>query len=106
MRDRLRDAVKDPYFRLTLMVGIHGLIDAARHLSSIGIDVNEFITQALKDVSLQLNDAAYAVTDLDALLNEARAIGDEVVKKPQAKEGIITPTSIEEDDDKSQGYII
>jgi len=100
MRDKLLSAIRDPYFKLTLMLGVNGLTDAARHLSSVGINVNDLISEALKSINLQLSDAAYEITDLDALLQEAQAIGDEIVETPQqTKQGTVTPTSTEEDDD-------
>jgi hypothetical protein len=101
MRDKLRGSVSDPYFRLTLMLGVNGLIDASRQLTSIGIDVNKLITLALKDISSQLNNAAYEITDLDALLQEAQAIGDEVVETQEIT-GTVTPNTTEESDNSSK----
>jgi hypothetical protein len=83
------------------MLGVNGLIDSARLLTSVGVDVNELITLALKNVNQQLNGAAYEITDLDALLQEAQAMGDEVVKTPQGETGHVTPTT--EVDDSSKG---
>jgi hypothetical protein len=101
MRDKLRRAIPDPYFKLTLMIGINGLIDSARHLISIGIDVNPIISEAVREINLQLSAAAYEITDLDALLQDAQAIGDEIVKTEQTEEGFVTPTTTETDDDSS-----
>lgn len=103
MRDLLRGSVKDPYFRLTLMLGVNGLIDASRQLTSIGIDVNTLIEQALKDISSQLNDATYEITDLDALLSEAQAVGDEVVEThKEIKKTGTEPTGTQEDVDSGK----
>lgn len=104
MRDKLRGSISDPYFRLTLMLGVNGLIDAGRQLTSIGIDVNKLITLALKDVSLQLNDAAYEITDLDALLRESQAIGDEVVETKEVKTGNVTPNTHEGDNSSKRDF--
>ena len=102
MRDKLREAAKSPLFRLTMSAGINSLTFAARTLSSIGIDVTDDVKVALQSINQQLNDAAYEITDLDELLKEAQAIGDEVVEKPQTNEtGDATPTT--EIGDSSEG---
>lgn len=93
MRDSLKKAAQSPYFQLTMSVGINNLLAAAKILSSIGIDVNDLITQALQSINDQLTDAAYSVTDLDELLQQAQAIGDEVVEESEKKSqtGNVTP---------------
>jgi hypothetical protein len=102
MRDSLKKAAESPYFQLTMSVGINNLLAAAKILSSIGIDVNHLITQALQSINEQLTDAAYSVTDLDELLKQAQAIGDEEVVETQSQEaGNVTPTK--ESGDSSKG---
>lgn len=103
MRDTLLRAIRDPYFKTNLLHGVNGLIESARILTRIGIDVNKLVMLALKDINSQLNDAAYEITDLDALLKESQAIGDEVVEKPQTEKGPVTPTPTEKDDNQSKG---
>ena len=85
MRDLLREAAKSPHFQLSMSVGINNLLAAAKLLSSIGIDVKEHVAEALKSINVQLSDAAYAMTDLDELLESAQAIGDEVVTTQKEK---------------------
>lgn len=93
MRDKIREAAKSPLFRLTMLAGINSLTSAARTLSTIGIDVTKDVEQALQTINQQLSEAAYAETDLDELLKEAQAIGDEVEKTPSVKKtGNVTPT--------------
>ncbi len=97
MRDSLKNAAQSPYFKLTMSVGINNLLAAAKLLSSIGIDVNDQIAEALRSINEQLTDAAYNITDLDELLKSAQAIGDEVVQTQEKKQtGNVTPTSAED----------
>jgi len=77
MRDKLLNAVKSQHFKLTLMLGTNGLIESAQILTSLGLDVNEFVTQALKSINVQLNSAAYDITDLEKLLEEAQDIAND-----------------------------
>ena len=93
MRESLQIAAKSPYFQLTMSVGIQNLLAAAKVLSSIGVDVNVYIEEALKSINHQLTDAAYESTDLDELLEQAQAIGDEVAEKSEETTGNATPTS-------------
>ena len=76
MRDSLRLAAKSPHFQLTMSHGINNLLAAAKLLSSIGIDVTDPLADALRSINAQLTDAAYDVTDLDKLLEEANSIGE------------------------------
>ena len=102
MRDILKRAAGDPFFKLTLMLGVNGLVEAARVLHSLGIDVNDLIEQALSSINSQLTGVAYEMTNLDELLAEARAIGDDVVQLQEEDEpGRATPES-KEDGDSSQ----
>lgn len=106
MRDNLKRAAGEPYFKLTLMLGVNGLIEAARVLSSIGIDVNALVEEALKSINSQLTDAAYEMTDLDGLLKEAQAIGDDVVQIPEetSEGGRATPKT-EDGGNSSKGNL-
>lgn len=97
MREKLLVSIQDPLFKLTLMYGVNGLIESSRVLTSLGIDVTKLIAQALKDTNSQLSDAAYEITDLDALLQEAQAIGDDFVETPETEAGAAsTPKEVED----------
>ena len=104
MRDKLVRAVEDPLFKQTLMLGVEGLISSSQTLMLVGIDVNELITLALQSVNSQLNAAAYEITDLDALLQEAQMMGDEVVETQQGETGNVTPDSTEVDDSSKGNF--
>lgn len=93
MRDKLLSAVESPYFKPTLITCVKKLIEASQLLSIIGIDINTQVSNVLLSINAQLQDAAYSITDIHELIQEARSIGDEeIVKKPQ-KEGGSTPPS-------------
>jgi len=79
MRDSLQKAASTPYFKLAVDVGLQNLISAAQVFSSVGIDISTHITGALQAIHSQLSDAAYEVTDLDELIEQAQAIGDSKV---------------------------
>ncbi len=85
MRDILKIAAQSPYFPLTMSTGINNLLAAAKLLSSIGIDVNGPLAEALRSINDQLTDAAYETTDLSELLEQAQSIGDEIVPPQQEK---------------------
>ena len=80
MRDNLKRATGDPYFKPTLMLGVNGLVEAARVLTTIGIDVNALIEETLNSINIQLTSTAYEMTDLEKLLEEARNIGNDEPK--------------------------
>lgn len=96
MRERLKNAAATPQFKTLLIVGVQHLAEAALILSSIGIDVNELMKEALHSCQKQLSDATYEMTNLDELLNHAQAMGDEVAEK-QSPEGPVTPRQTESD---------
>ena len=56
-------------------------------------EIRKRIEEALKSINLQLAGAAYEITDLDVLLQEAQAIGDEIVEIPEIKTGTQTEPS-------------
>jgi len=99
MRDKLIQSAHEESFREDLMSGVNGLILAARILTSLGVDVNYFVTQALEAVNAQINGVAYEVSNLDELLKQAQAIGDEVVQESQTRpQGSIEPRPKKNDD--------
>jgi hypothetical protein len=79
----LHKAASMSTFKVAASIGIQNLLAAARILSSIGLDINTEIAKILESLNLQLMSAAYEVTNLDDLLRQARAIGDEIVKTQQ-----------------------
>ena len=103
MRDKLIQSVHEDSFREDLMSGVNGLIQAARILTSLGIDVNCFITQALENVNSQINGIAYEVSNLDELLLEAQNLGDEVVKESQTRPQGSTPRTSQTEPRKRKG---
>ena len=104
MRDRLIQAAKDPSFKLILNLSLQNLITASRSLSAMGIDIREDVRSALQSISDQVTLAAYDVTNLDALLEESQAIGDQnIVQKKKTRPPARTET--EENIDKSTGNI-
>jgi hypothetical protein len=76
----LKLAAKNPYFQQAVSVGIQNLLAAAQVLSSVGIKITSNIADTLREIHVQLTDAAYEVTNLDELLKQAQEIGrNEVV---------------------------
>lgn len=93
MSNIIKNVEKNPLFRLTINTAISLLTECANMLRRIGVDVTPEITSVLQAVNKQLADAAYEATDLGALLVEAQALGDDVVK---AKEERQTPETFGE----------
>jgi hypothetical protein len=85
MSDILKNADNNPLFRPAINTAISLLTESARILKEIGVDVTPQLTSVLQAISKQLADAAYEATDLDALLAEAQALGDDVVKTKTKK---------------------
>jgi predicted ATP-grasp superfamily ATP-dependent carboligase len=87
------------------MLGVNNLVEAARRLSSVGIDVNDLIEETLRSINKQITELAYKITDIDDLLNEAQSIGDEIVQTEEEtqQKGTATPNT-EKNGDSSKGH--
>ena len=83
MSDILNKSAKHPLFKSTLATGLAGITSGAQLLISLGIDVSNETIAVLKKIEEILRDATYNSIDLDGLLSDAQAIGDEIEKKSQ-----------------------
>lgn len=83
----LKRAAKHPLFQPTFAAALSSITHGSQLLISLGIDVSEDAERLLKRVEEILRDATYDSLNLDELLKEAQAIGDDLGKEEKRETG-------------------
>jgi len=100
----LKKAAQHPLFQPTFAAAMSSITHGSQLLLTLGINVTDETEQLLKRVEEILREATSASLNLDELLEEARAIGDEFGKKAE-KEKNSPSQRTDESLDSSEGNL-